>query len=167
MISEAIHTMLLGKGGGGGYTLHWHYPPLHLPPTQAANPSPLETACAGAWGQEPAVTAVVLGQGSARCSHARRQVDLSRGCVSSPRSCATVFDLLVFGLAGQDVVSSTSPRGCVQAMEWAGRARRHPAHVSQAQQHPWSGWVGGHPWTHVALSSVHALLRDTGWEKGL
>lgn len=101
---------------------------------------------------EPGVClgAVVLVWGSARCSHTGRQVDSPRVRVSSPRSRAAAFDLPVFGLADQYVVSVPSPRGCVQTVEWAGRAsqakysRRCPSTASPER-------VGGHPCTRMAL----------------
>lgn len=140
--------------GRGDCALHRDYPPQHLPPTQAVKSSSLggKAACAGARGREPVFAAVMLAQGFARCSRARRQVDLPRVRVSSPRSRAAVFDLPVFGLAGRYVVCFHSSQGCVQAVEWAGWAgqakysRRHPARTSQAR-HPRCGRVG----TRVAL----------------
>lgn len=47
-------------------------------------------------------------------------MDLHGVCVPSPRSRAAAFDLLVFGLAVQHIVSFHSLRGCVQTVEWAG-----------------------------------------------
>lgn len=101
---------------------------------------------------EPGVClgAAVLARGSARCSHAGRQVDSPRVRVSSPRSRAAAFDLPVFGLADRYVVSVPSPRGCVQTVEWAGRAsqakysRRRPGTASPER-------AGGHPCTRMAL----------------
>lgn len=145
------------------------HPSTFFPP-RLQNHHPWEAACAGAWGQELIFAAVVLMQGCARCSRARRQVDLPRVPVSSPRSCAAAFDLPVFGLAGWYAVSFHSPWGCVQGVEWAGQAsqakysRRRPTRTSQAQ-HPWSGMdAGGHPWPCVQPG---ALLWDTGREKRL
>lgn len=69
--------------------------------------------------QEPGLGAVVLVQGSAGCSRARRQVDLLQERVSSPRRRAVAFDLPVFCLAGQYTISFHSPRGCADSgMGW-------------------------------------------------
>lgn len=81
-------------------------------------------------------------------------MDLHGVCVSSPRSRAAAFDLLVFGLAGQHIVSFHSLRGCVQTVEWAGRASQAKIQQETSCSHlpgtASTGWAGGHPCICVA-----------------
>lgn len=89
-------------------------------PGASSHPGYKISSLGGRWCvQEPGLGAVVLVQGSAGCSCARRQVDLPQEFVSSPRNHVAAFDLPMFCLAGQYIVSFHSPRGCADSgMGW-------------------------------------------------